>query len=173
MAGMMCVLAPLSGRFVGRRGPRPSLLFGGVAMLLGALMLTQLTPVTSTGLLMLSYLLFGAGSGLVNPPITNTAVSGKPPSQAGVAAAIASTGRQVGMALGVAIVGSAAGGGLGSAVGKGFAQATHAGWWIIVALALMVLILGILTTTEWAKQTAQATAQRFSSPPTKLRASET
>ncbi|MGB0098049.1 MAG: MFS transporter [Solirubrobacteraceae bacterium] len=173
MAGMMCLLAPLSGRIVGRRGARPSLLFGGGAMLLGALMLTQLTPSTSAGFLVIAYLLFGAGSGLVNPPITNTAVSGMPPAQAGVAAAIASTGRQVGMTLGVAIVGAVAGAGVGGAIGKGFADATHPGWWIIAALALLVLILGILTTTEWANQTARATAQRFASPPTKLRASET
>ena len=41
------------------------------------------------------------GFGMMNAPITNTAVSGMPTSQAGVAAAVASTSRQVGSALGV------------------------------------------------------------------------
>jgi hypothetical protein len=57
-------------------------------------------------LLIAAYLLFGTGSGLVNTPITSTAMSGMPRFQAGVAGAIASTGRQVGNSLGVAVLGS-------------------------------------------------------------------
>jgi hypothetical protein len=114
--------------------------------------------------------IFGLGFGLVNPPITNTAVSGMPPSQAGVAAAVASTSRQVGQTLGVAIVGAAAGGAASGALGKGFAVATHPGWWIIVGLGVMVLVLGLLTTTRWAYDTARATAERFSEPPLGWRA---
>lgn len=53
-------------------------------------------------------MLFGLGFGAVNPPITNTAVSGMPAAQAGVAAAIASTSRQTGRSLGVALVGALA-----------------------------------------------------------------
>ncbi|MBV8991546.1 MAG: DHA2 family efflux MFS transporter permease subunit, partial [Solirubrobacterales bacterium] len=117
MAGMIFLFAPLSGRLVGRRGARPSLVVGGASMAVGAVMLTQLTATTAIGYLILSYLLFGAGGGLLNPPITNTAVSGMPPAQAGVAAAIASTGRQVGMTLGVAVVGAVAGGAVSSAIG--------------------------------------------------------
>ena len=44
---------------------------------------------------------------MVNPAITNNAVAGMPLAQAGVAAAIASTSRQVGAALGVAVAGTA------------------------------------------------------------------
>ena len=54
----------------------------------------------------MSYTVFSAGFGLVNAPITNTAVSGMPREQAGVAAAVASTSRQVGATLGVAVIGS-------------------------------------------------------------------
>ena len=53
-------------------------------------------------------------SASLNPPITNTAVSGMPNSQAGVAAAVASTSRQVGQTLGVAVIGSI----LGTAAGR-------------------------------------------------------
>jgi hypothetical protein len=51
---------------------------------------------------------FGVGFGLVSPPITSTVVSGMPASQAGVAAAVASTSRQVGLTLGVALAGAIA-----------------------------------------------------------------
>ena len=57
-------------------------------------------------LLFAAYVLFGIGFGLVNAPITNTAVSGMPRAQAGVAAAVASTSRQVGPSLGVAVIGA-------------------------------------------------------------------
>ena len=161
MAGMMCIFAPLSGRLVGHRGSRLSLVVGGGAVTVSALMLTRLSPSTSPAVLIASYLIFGAGSGLVNPPITNTAVSGMPPSQAGVAAAIASTSRQVGMTLGVAVAGAIAGAGLAGAIGKGFAAATHPAWWVIAALGVAVALLGLLTTTPWADQTARRTASLF------------
>jgi predicted MFS family arabinose efflux permease len=161
MAGMVLVFAPISGRLVSRRGARPSLVSVGVALTIASVMLTQLTPTTSAGYLLAAYLLFGLGSGLVNPPITNTAVSGMPPSQAGVAAAIASTSRQVGMTLGVAVIGAISGGTISGALGPSFAAATHAGWWICMGLGLICLALGVLTTTRWAERTARETAERF------------
>ena len=72
-------------------------------MLVGPLLLTGLAVHTPLGLLFASYVMVGIGLGLVNPPITNTAISGMPPAQAGVAAAIASTCRQVGATIGIAV----------------------------------------------------------------------
>ena len=65
--------------------------------------MTQLQATSPIAYVLLAYTVFGVGFGLVNPPITNTAVSGMPASQAGVAAAVASTSRQVGLTLGVAL----------------------------------------------------------------------
>ena len=159
-AVMMIVFAPLSGRAVGRFGARPSMLAGGLAVLASGLMLTGLARSTSVAVLLGAYAVFGFGSALVNPPITNTAVSGMPAAQAGVASAVASTSRQVGMTLGVAVFGAVAGGGLGR-VGVGFASATRPGWWIMAALGLAVTVLGCLTTTPWARDTARRTAERL------------
>jgi EmrB/QacA subfamily drug resistance transporter len=167
MAGTILIASPLSGRLVGNRGSRPSLLVGGTALAISGLMLTQLRPDTSIGYLFVAYVIFGLGAGLMNPPITNTAVSGMPPEQAGVAAAVASTSRQVGMTLGVAVLGAVAGGSLASAgtLGNGFATATHPGWWIIVALGVLIAALGLLTTGGWALQTARRTADRLREVP--------
>ena len=161
VAVMMLFSAPLSGRFVGNRGSRVPLSIAGIAMIVSPLLLTQLTPNAPVGLLLGSYALFGIGSGLVNPPITNTAVSGMPPSQAGVAAAIASTSRQVGQTLGIAVIGAVAGAGAVNSFGPGFAAATHPAWWIVVMLGFSVLVLGLFTTTRWALGTAHATAARL------------
>ena len=160
MAGVMLVFAPLSGRLVGRRGARPSLGVGAGAVIVASVMLTGLSATTPVAFLLGAYFLFGLGSGLLNPPITNTAVSGMPPSQAGVAAAIASTSRQVGMTLGVAVIGAISGGTISAGIGS-FAAATHPGWWVMAGLGLAILILGLVTTTQWANQTASETARRF------------
>ena len=151
----------LSGRLVARRGARLSLAVAGGALLVASLMLTRLDPTTSTTYLLIAYFVFGLGSGLINPPITNTAVSGMPPSQAGVAAAIASTSRQVGMTLGVAVIGAISGGTISGAIGPSFAAATHAGWWICAGLAVLALLTAVATTGPWALQTARRTADRM------------
>jgi predicted MFS family arabinose efflux permease len=162
MAGMLVVFAPLSGRLIGRVGSRPSLVIAAAALIASALMLTRITPTTATGYLLGSYFLAGIGTGLINPPITNTAVSGMPSAQAGVASAIASTSRQVGMTLGVAVIGAIAGGAIPSKIGASFAAATHPAWWVITGFGTAILLLGLLTTTRWADRTAKRTARYIS-----------
>lgn len=79
---------------------------GGLGLGAGSLMLVSLSAHTSLGWLLAAYCVFGAGFGAVNPPITDSAVSGMPASQAGVAAAVATTRRMIGQTLGVAVVGA-------------------------------------------------------------------
>jgi EmrB/QacA subfamily drug resistance transporter len=99
-------VSPLTGRVVGRRGSRLPLVASGGFLALGTGMLVFVQPRSAYLFLALAYLLIGLGFGMVNPPITNAAVSGMPLSQTGVAAAVASTARQVGSVLGVAVLGS-------------------------------------------------------------------
>ncbi len=162
MAAAMAVMSSISGRLVGRLGTRPSLVFAGTCMAAATLLLTGLSPTTSFAQLFLAYVIFGAGFGAVNAPITNTAVSGMPASQAGVAAALASTSRQIGATLGVAIVGSAAAAGLAhGVVTRHFAEATHVCWWILTGCGGAVLLLGLFSTTGWALETAARAAERL------------
>jgi EmrB/QacA subfamily drug resistance transporter len=165
LAAMTIVFGPLSGRLVASRGARPSLVAGGLAITISALMFTQLTDTTSTPYLLAANLVFGIGFGLVNPPITNTAVAGMPAAQAGVAAAVASTSRQVGSTLGVAIVGAIVSSGIVTAIGPGFAAATHPAWVLIVGLGVSVLVVGLVTTSRWAYETAQASARQLGAEP--------
>ncbi|WP_406493988.1 MFS transporter [Streptomyces sp. NBC_00846] len=168
MAALTFVCAPLSGRLVGSRGPRLPLLVAGVAMTACGLMFAALDAETNDVLLFTGYVLFGLGFGMVNAPITNTAVSGMPRSQAGVAAAVASTSRQVGGTLGVAVIGAvlAAGvAGTGSprsaAYATGFVDASKPAWWILSGCGLSVLLVGALTSGRWARETARRTAERL------------
>ncbi|GGK98375.1 MFS transporter [Planomonospora parontospora subsp. parontospora] len=164
MAAMMLLSAPLSGRLVAARGPRPPLLAAGTAMTLsGGLPAAGGlgSPGSSDALLLASFVLFGVGMGLLNAPVTNTAVSGMPVSQAGVAAGIASTSRQVGQVLGVAVVGSVIAAGVGAeavTAGAGFTGAARTAWWIITGCGAAVLVLGAATTGPWARGTAERAA---------------
>ncbi|HXM86058.1 MAG TPA: MFS transporter [Solirubrobacteraceae bacterium] len=160
IAAMTLIFAPISGRIVGRRGPRIGLLVGGVGIALGGALLTGLGAHTSIVSLVPAYIVFGIGFGMVNPPITNTAVLGMPAAQAGVAAAVASTSRQLGQTLGVAVVGAVAAGGL-AAVGPGFVQASHAAWWIVTGCGVAVFALGLASTTTWANATARRVAEEL------------
>ncbi|GAA4550760.1 DHA2 family efflux MFS transporter permease subunit [Amycolatopsis samaneae] len=140
MAVLAGVLAPVSGRIVGTRGPRLPLAVAGIGITASAVLLTTVVPDTPIPVLVLGYALFGIGFGMLNAPITNTAVSGMPREQAGVAAAVATTSRQVGSSLGVAVLGGAG----------------AAGWWVMAGCGAVVLGLGILTTGRWARRTASA-----------------
>jgi hypothetical protein len=102
-------------------------------------LLTGIGPNTDAAQLIVAYVVFGIGLGFVNAPVTNAAVSGMPREQAGVAAAIATTSRQVGQTLGVAVVG-----------------ATAAAWWVLVGCGAVVLALGIVATSARAQRSAAA-----------------
>ncbi len=163
MAAMCFVCAPISGRLVGNRGPRISLLVAGVAMTVSGVLFAAFEAETSNTTLVIAYVIFGIGFGFVNAPITNTAVSGMPRAQAGVAAAVASTSRQVGGTLGVAVIGAVLAAGMASAAtgGPEFVDASKPAWWIIAGCGLSVLVVGAVTSGRWARGTAVRTAERL------------
>src|SRR5580698_8973438 len=160
LAAMTVVCSPLSGRLVASRGTRPSLVVAGLGIAAAGLILTQVTTDTASIVLIASYVLFGIGFGMVNAPITNSTVSGMPRTQAGVAAGVASTSRQVGSSLGVAIFGSATISALHGPFRLGLASASHVGWWIVTGCGVAILGLGLLVSGSWARKTAQQTASR-------------
>jgi EmrB/QacA subfamily drug resistance transporter len=158
MAAMTVVFAPVSGWLVGHRGPRVPLVVAGTMLTAAGLILSRLSATTSTVQLLIGYLVFGLGFGMLNAPITNAAVSGMPRSQAGVAAAIASTSRQVGASLGVAVAGTVLTARLVGSFERGFVDAAQLCWFIIAGCGLLVLLLGVITTTQWARRTAASVA---------------
>ncbi|MEY9991173.1 EmrB/QacA subfamily drug resistance transporter [Streptomyces sp. V4I8] len=164
MATPMFLCAPLAGRLVGTRGPRLPLLIAGTAMTLSAALFALFEAETSDVTLVLGYVAFGIGFGFVNAPITNTAVSGMPRAQAGVAAAVASTSRQLGQTLGVAVVGAVLAAGVGaSSYEESFVSAAGPGWWILTGCGLLVLVAGAVTSGPWARRTAERTAEKLES----------
>ena len=158
VALMIVLGSPLSGRIVGRRGPRLPLLIAGVGLTVACAMLAGVGPATPLAPLFATYVVFGLGFAFVNAPITNAAVSGMPRAQAGVAAAIATTSRQVGQTLGVAVVGAVVTSHLGEA---GLSSASRPAWWTLAACGALVLLLGVLATTTRAGESARRTAAQL------------
>lgn len=162
MAAATAVCAPVSGRWLARSGPRPPMVVAGIATAISGLLLTWVDRDTSFWFLGVAYIIFGIGSGLVNAPITNAAVSGMPKEQAGVAAAITSTSRQVGTSLGVALFGTIAFSRLDGSLADSLAQAARPVWLIVVLCGCAIVAVGITVTTPWAAQTAERTRVRLS-----------
>jgi hypothetical protein len=92
---------------------------------------------------------------MVSSAITNTFMSGVPKSQAGVASGMNSASRQLGTSLGVAIVGSVLASSLRGSMHAGFLSAAHPGWWVMAGCGYTVLLLGVVSTTRWARATVR------------------
>jgi MFS family permease len=156
MAAMLGVFSTVSGRLVASRGPRLALIASGALITVGAILLTSLSAHTAVWYLIVAYLVYGTGAGLVSAPITNTALSGMPRDQAGVAGAIASTCRQTGAALGVAVTGA-----IIAASPAAFVHASHAAWAVVAGCGVIVIVLGMISTGRWALATAERNGARL------------
>jgi EmrB/QacA subfamily drug resistance transporter len=137
VGALIAVLSPISGRMVAGRGPRTPLLISGAALTMAGAGSLWLGPTTPLTVVLAVFLLFGVSQGTVNPPVNNAAVSGMPLARAGVAASLATTGRQVGIVLGVALSGTLA--------GPDLTDAEHHVGWLVVALGLGVCALATLS----------------------------
>jgi EmrB/QacA subfamily drug resistance transporter len=155
MALMAMPASLVSGRIVARRGHRLPLVTSGACCAIACAMLAGMTPTTGYPWLFASYVIFGLGFGVVNAPITDTAVSGMPLAQAGVAAAVASTSRQVGQTLGVAVAGAIVASG---STRNGLTSASRPAWWILAACGAVALLLGFVGTARRARESALRTA---------------
>ena len=148
--------AQLSGRLVGRLGPRLPMVLGlglcGAAMVA----LVRLQAGSSIGAVWWDLAGVGLGGGLSLTPMTAVAMAAVRAERAGMASAIHNSMRQVGQALGVAVLGSlvfagvsagAAGGGrLSGASAGAFVDGLHyavvvAGGSLLVAAVLAVMLI--------------------------------
>jgi DHA2 family methylenomycin A resistance protein-like MFS transporter len=112
--GLLAVVAPLSGRLVGRIGPRGPMV-AGLLVAAGGLALL------AADALLVASVLWGLGLGLLTPAVVAAAMGAVQADRAGLAAAVNNTARQAGGAIGIAASGAVA----GSPARPGFAHAFH------------------------------------------------
>lgn len=148
--------APLSGRLVGRFGPRFPMVLGLLLCAAGMLGLVRLQTDSSIGSLWWDLAAVGLGGGLSLTPMTATAMAAVRAQRAGMASAIHNSMRQVGQALGVAVLGSlvyagvvgggAGGGRLQGAQASAFVDGLHravlvSGGCLLAAAVLAVVLI--------------------------------
>jgi hypothetical protein len=100
------VSAGIAGKLIPVVGPRVLALAMTTGMLIGLVILTRTTESTGTGQIVAALVIFGFGSGLALPALTDTVMAAVPERDAGVGSAVNDVSRQLGGALGVAVIGS-------------------------------------------------------------------
>jgi MFS family permease len=121
------------------------LTLGGLALAVSMTAMSRLTASTAGAYLIATSAVFGFGLAMVDGQISNTAVSAMPPSYAGLASGIASTGRQIGQALGVAVGGSLLNASMNGPLQVSFLNASRPAWSVLAGCGCVVALLGLVT----------------------------
>jgi EmrB/QacA subfamily drug resistance transporter len=105
-SGTTMVAATIAGRLSSHLPTRWLIGPGLVLVGAGLLLMTGLDAGTGWTHLIPGFIVAGAGSGLVNPPLASTAVGVVPVHRSGMASGVNTTFRQIGIAVGIAAYGS-------------------------------------------------------------------
>src|SRR5262249_546126 len=106
MALCLAASAAVSERVVALIGSHRPVALGMLVMTVGLLLLVPAAMRTGLGSLMPGFILFGAGSGLMNVPLTNAVMSAAPAARSGIASALLNASREVAGLLGVTVIGA-------------------------------------------------------------------
>jgi len=148
MTILMALLGPVAGRLSARFSTTPVMVAGLLVAGAGSLALALLPAGGSAADMGWRFALVGIGAGLMNSPMSNTAVSSAAAHHSGAASATHNTFRQIGGTLGVAALGAivAAGhhatGGPTAAFPTGLSHAMTAVGAILALCAVIVAVLG-------------------------------
>jgi EmrB/QacA subfamily drug resistance transporter len=147
MTILMAVLGPVAGRLSARFSTKPVMVAGLLVAAAGALALALLPTDGSVIDMGWRFALIGIGAGLMNSPMSNTAVSSAAPGHSGAASATHNTFRQIGGTLGVAALGTIVAAGhhaTASAAAAFPAGLSHAMEAVAAVLALCAVIVAVL-----------------------------
>jgi len=106
MALCVAVFAGLAPRVEARAGAHRTVAFGMLLMVVGLVLFARLGLQASYASLLPGFMLFGAGAGLMNVPLTNAVMQAIPPARAGIASALLNASREVAGLLGITVIGA-------------------------------------------------------------------
>ena len=106
MALFVAVFAAIAPRIEARAGAHRTVAAGMLLMVIGLVLFARLGLHASYTSLLPGFVLFGAGAGLMNVPLTNAVMAATPPSVAGVASALLNASREVAGLLGITVIGA-------------------------------------------------------------------
>src|ERR1022692_2455854 len=106
MAVCMALFASLAGPTSRLLRAHQTVALGMVIMAAGLYLVSRLGGGATLASLMPGFLIFGAGAGMMNVPLTNAVLQSMPPERSGVASALLNASREVAGLLGITIIGA-------------------------------------------------------------------
>jgi EmrB/QacA subfamily drug resistance transporter len=151
MAVCLAVFAAIAERVVAAIGAHRTVSLGMLVMTVGLILVAQQGAHAGLGSLMPGFILFGAGSGLMNVPLTNAVMDAAPAAQSGIASALLNASREVAGLLGVTVIGavlrtvqaSSQRGGAGPVAA--FVDGYHTGVWVAIGVVAASVVLSYVT----------------------------
>jgi EmrB/QacA subfamily drug resistance transporter len=140
MALCMALFAGLAGPVSRVLRPGQTVAIGMVIMAVGLYLFSRLGAGATISGLLPGFLIFGAGAGLMNVPLTNAVLHSMPAERSGIASALLNASREVAGLLGITVIGAVLRSRQGSALLHGarptvaYLNGYHAGLVVTVAL---------------------------------------
>jgi EmrB/QacA subfamily drug resistance transporter len=146
MALCLALFATVSEPVSARLGAHRTVALGLVLDAIGLFLFWLLGRDASFAALMPGFVLFGAGSGLMNVPLTNAVLGSMPQERSGMASALLNNSREVAGLLGITVIGAVLRSRQGAALHQGvlpapaFLDGYHAG----LAVTIGLIVVGVL-----------------------------
>jgi EmrB/QacA subfamily drug resistance transporter len=151
MALCIAAFSVIAPQVAARVGGYRTVSLGMLIMTVGLYLFARLGVGAGYADLMPGFLLFGAGAGLMNVPLTNAVMDATPPDRAGVASALLNASREVAGLLGITVIGAILSGREASALRHGagrinaFVDGYHTGLFVTIGLMAAGVVVSYLT----------------------------
>jgi EmrB/QacA subfamily drug resistance transporter len=151
MAVCVAAFSAISPRVSAVLSPHRTVALGMLAMVAGLILFARQGAGAGYGSLMPGFLLFGAGAGVMNVPLTNAIMDSAPGAQAGIASALLNASREVAGLLGVTVIGAVLSSVRASSLRGGatpaaaFLDGYHVGLWVTIGVIAAGVVLAYLT----------------------------
>ncbi len=151
MALCVAVFAGIAPRIEARAGAHRTVAAGMLLMVVGLVLFARLGLSAHYTSLLPGFMLFGAGAGLMNVPLTNAVMAATPSSVAGVASALLNASREVAGLLGITVIGAVLRTAQGASARGGadpvhaFLDGYHTGLLVTIALMAAGVAVSYLT----------------------------
>ena len=151
MALCVAVFAMIAPRVQARAGAHRTVAAGMLLMVIGLILFAGLGLHAHYTSLLPGFMLFGAGAGLMNVPLTNAVMAATPAAQAGIASALLNASREVAGLLGITVIGAVLSTRRAAALRSGadpahaFLDGYHTGLLVTIALMAAGVVVSYLT----------------------------
>jgi EmrB/QacA subfamily drug resistance transporter len=151
MALCVAVFAGIAPRVEARVGAHRTVAFGMLLMVVGLVLFARLGLRVGYADLLPGFMLFGAGAGLMNVPLTNAVMHATPPARVGIASALLNASREVAGLLGITVIGAILRTRQSAALRAGadpvhaFVDGYHTGLLVTIALLAVGVLISYLT----------------------------